>query len=200
MAPESDDPRPELVYWQESGGTGRPRVAVYFAAIDGQVECLRIEIGAQFAAGEYPRRLGARFASSSRPKVLDAATLRGVKLPPEVKRARKAWLASLEEIAGGIFAGQKVSASVRRQARERLDIARESVRYDRPGPSPLGRDHFEKVARVYKQAAEAGEHPTLAVKEQFQVAYPTAGRWVSIARNEYRLLPKTTKGKARAGR
>ncbi len=190
-------PEGELIYVTISEGSRRPRLALYFALVEGRAECVRVEIGAKLLEGEDPWKLGAKFASVPRLRPLDTATLRGIRLHSEVKKARKQWLEELEEIARGSFLGRKVSASARREAKMRLDIAREAAKYDRPGPAHLGKDHFEKVALVYRDAHDRGA-PTQAVAAHFDVSYSTSARWVSRARNEYRLLPKTRRGKARS--
>lgn len=61
---------------------------------------------------------------------------------------------------------------------------------------------MEEVAEVYSAADAAGvRNPTERVKEHFQVAYPTAARWVMKARREpFNTLPPTTPGKAKGGR
>jgi len=196
MAVQPDSGGYELILRRETGGTHQPRLVLSFAAIQGRAECVRVEIGAPFAPGEDPTKLGARFAPK-RLAPLDASTLRRIRLHTEIKGARKAWLGDLEEFATGYFQGYKISRSIREEARTRIGIAKETAKYDRPGPSHLGKDHFEKVALVYRDAYARGESPTLAVAGHFHVARSTAGRWVSIARNEHRLLPKTHRGKAK---
>ncbi len=76
--------------------------------------------------------------------------------------------------------------------------AREAVGHDRPGPRHLGKEWFEEVALIYRDAHARGDPPTLAVAEHFRTSYSTAARWVGRARHEYRLLPKTRAGKARS--
>jgi hypothetical protein len=66
----------------------------------------------------------------------------------------------------------------------------------RPGrPKEHGRAHYADVARVYKKALKSGK-PTAAVSEKFGVSKGAAAKWVAIARNEYKLLPPTSRGKA----
>jgi hypothetical protein len=43
-------------------------------------------------------------------------------------------------------------------------------------------EHLAEVARVYREAWEAGEHPTIAVQDHFGVSHSTAARWVGQAR------------------
>jgi len=184
-----------LVNWSASGGSADPRLKLFFAQVNGRAECVRIEIGAEFQPGENPLTLGSRFKSASlRP--LDVGVLRTIALGRAVKHARALWVAQLEEIASGTFMGVKVKPVVRREAKSRLALAKEAAARDRPGEAPLDREHFEEVARIYDDALAQGERPTWAVKEHFRVSYPTAARYVSIARHTYHLLPKTRRGRA----
>jgi hypothetical protein len=43
-------------------------------------------------------------------------------------------------------------------------------------------EHLANVASVYREAWEAGEHPTKAVESHFGVSHSTAARWVGQAR------------------
>ncbi len=192
---EVQDPPSEgtLVYWRISGGSRKPRLAQYFAMVDGRAECVRVEIGAEFEEGENPRSLGAKFAPSPRLRALQTSTLRDIKLHAEIKKARKEWVRALDSLSG-----EKVSSTIRRAAKSRLSLAREAANYDRPGPPYRGKQHFEEVARVYEHAYQRGGAPTTAVADHFDKPYPTAARWVSRARHEYGLLPKTRRGKARS--
>ncbi|MHC3391331.1 hypothetical protein ACLQ2E_18025 [Streptomyces lavendulocolor] len=45
-------------------------------------------------------------------------------------------------------------------------------------------EHLKEVVRVYTEAAEAGEPPTKAVAELFEVAHSTAAKWVGAARRK----------------
>lgn len=70
----------------------------------------------------------------------------------------------------------------------------------RRGPAPrYARAHYEEVARVYRQEAQAGasSSPTKAVAEHFGVSRPTASRWVERARL---LFPDDTLRAPRKGR
>lgn len=187
-----------LVYWTSSGGSRKPRLAQYFAMVDGRAECVRVEIGAEFEEGENPRKLGAKFAPSPRLRALQTSTLRDIKLHAEIKKARKEWVRALDPLSEGSLHGKKVSSKIRGEAKSRLSLAREAANYDRPGPPHRGKAHFEEVARVYEDAHQRGDAPTTAVADHFDKPYSTAARWVSRARHEYDLLPKTGRGKARS--
>lgn len=54
-------------------------------------------------------------------------------------------------------------------------------------------EHYEQVAEVYDEALDAGDPPTLAVAEAFDVPYTTAARWVRRSR-ALGLLPPPTRG------
>lgn len=59
----------------------------------------------------------------------------------------------------------------------------------------LGLSHYSQVARVYSRAWYAGDPPTKAVAETFEVPYSTAARWVRKCRfGEVRLLGATDPG------
>lgn len=44
--------------------------------------------------------------------------------------------------------------------------------------------HLSEVARVYTEAVERGEPPTMEVAEMFEVAHSTAAKWVGAARRQ----------------
>ena len=54
-------------------------------------------------------------------------------------------------------------------------------------------EHYRQVAEVYDEAIDAGDPPTQAVAETFDVPYTTAARWVRRAR-DLGLLPPPTPG------
>jgi hypothetical protein len=60
-------------------------------------------------------------------------------------------------------------------------------------PQTYGPDHWAEVARVYSDAWGAGLNPTKAVAHRWHLARSTAATWVARARNEYGLLPKTSR-------
>lgn len=67
----------------------------------------------------------------------------------------------------------------------------------RPGrPATYGPDHFQLVAVIWREAHSRRDNPTKAVADAFHVSRYTAGKWVARARNEYHLLPPTTRGRA----
>lgn len=66
-------------------------------------------------------------------------------------------------------------------------------------PPEYGPEHFAEVARVYAAAWRLGRAPTRAVAERWTVSKATAAKWVARARR-LGLLPKTSRGRAAAGR
>ena len=64
-------------------------------------------------------------------------------------------------------------------------------RRPRPGPKPMGREHYEEVARVYLSSPRT---PTKAVKEHFTVSDSTAAKYVAGARWRG-LIASATRGK-----
>ena len=168
---------------------------MYFAMVEGRAECVRIEIGGEFLPGEDPSALGAKFAPG-RLTPLTTSVLRDINLHTDIKTARREWVKTLDRYAAGQGVG--ITAENRKEAKRRLPLAREAAALDRPGPQPLTKKHFEDVALTYRDAHERDDPPTLAVATKFAVSPSTAGRWVGIARNEYHLLPKTERGRARS--
>lgn len=191
-------PEGELIFRKVLGGSRGPHLVLYFALVEGRAECVRVEIGAEFLPGEDRTKLGAKFATIRRLRPLDTATLRGIKLHSQITRARKEWVRELEALATGALYGSDVDKATRREVRSRLRVAREATSRDRPGPPSLEKAHFEKVALVYREAHQRGDPPRSAVAKHFKVSHSTAARWVSRARHELNLLPKTQRGKARS--
>lgn len=66
------------------------------------------------------------------------------------------------------------------------------------GRPRLGDDTYRRVADVYTAALRQGLPPTKAVALAERISQPTAATWVRRAR-ERGFLPKTTRGRARAG-
>lgn len=64
-------------------------------------------------------------------------------------------------------------------------------------PPEYGPEHWEKVAQVYREAFAKNRTPTRAVARRFKVTPSAAAKWVAQCR-ERGLLPRTTRGKARA--
>jgi hypothetical protein len=181
---------------------GKPQVVVYMAMVNGRAECVRVEIGTPFAPGQDPMEIGSKFPERMLHPI-NGETIKELHIPALIRDTQRYWPEFLRQLVSGEMQGGrkfKVSASSRRWAKDYLATAEETARFTRPGPQQLEKEHFANVAKVYEQAIDAGMPPRLAVAEQFQVSQSTAGRWVGIARNEFRLLPKTTAGVARSKR
>lgn len=72
------------------------------------------------------------------------------------------------------------------------DIARSARRQPRRG-IPISDGDLDEVAKIYKAALLAGEHPNLNVQEEMHLSRSTASRWIAKARERGFL------GKARQG-
>ncbi len=57
------------------------------------------------------------------------------------------------------------------------------------GQRSWGDDHYERVARAYRAAEEAGQAPRLVIAERWQVEPPTVSRWLAKARRRGHLEP-----------
>jgi hypothetical protein len=73
-----------------------------------------------------------------------------------------------------------------------------SSRRGRPPGVAWGPDHWERVAKLYNEAWERREPPTVAVEIGMPCATSTAVQWVHRCR-KMGLLPETEQGKARGG-
>jgi hypothetical protein len=104
----------------------------------------------------------------------------------ELLAAKGAFLDLVEEQLPGIPADQVAQA---RDSLAALDFNGDSKRRRADD-----RGHFERVAAIYRQAAQQGLNPTQEVQRQLNASYSSATKWVGIARNRYGLLPKTRPG------
>lgn len=185
-----------LIYrhaWVSEDGV---QVLMYFAFVEGNVECVRIDIGNRME-GEKEWAIGSRFIAQGYLQPISASLIRSLGLTTRVKEARRSWARDLETIANGTWSQQVVPKAARVNARIRLEGAKEAVRRQRPGPRYRGTAHLKRVALVYREAKDRGDSPTMAVMDDQSVAYSTAARYVSLARKDG-LLPPTTQGRARS--
>jgi hypothetical protein len=108
------------------------------------------------------------------------------------------WMSRRKGLSGLILDSPQASAAWKRKVRK-AQKQLETAAPPRPGRKPVyGRDHFEQVAQVYKQALRRRKPPTKTVAEWPDwgpVDISTAAKWVSRARNEFGFLPPTTQGK-----
>lgn len=79
-------------------------------------------------------------------------------------------------------------------------VYKHRVGFDQPRrgrPPKYGPEHFEEVARVYREAFAINRTPTRAVARHFETTSAAAAKWVARCR-QLGLLPETSRGKARA--
>lgn len=119
-----------------------------------------------------------------------APQILGLRLEPDVDdegRLRNGWLvrdviintASLRRLP--LVRLREAAAQLRRaQLDEVFKALRPRVR--KPG-QPLPSSHLEDVAALYRAAVEGGQAPLPAICRKWQVARPTASRWVRAARD-----------------
>jgi hypothetical protein len=170
------------------------RVVLRFAEVDGRVECVGLEVGADFNALNAPD-----------PEPLTVTNLRKIHLPPLVEEAARHyldWLREQEQIPGFLNTDaptdydQRILARLHEIARARRPAATAKRRQGRTGrPVERGPEHLAQVAKVYTDAHLASLPPTRAVAEEWTVSRSTAAKWVARAR-EARLLGPTEPRKA----
>ena len=111
------------------------------------------------------------------------------------------WLSDHKQTVEHILGSPVASAQWKRRVRKAQKKI-DSLAAPRPGRKPVyDRDHFEKVAAVYRQALRERKPPTKAVAdcpEWGPVDVSTAAKWVSRACHEFGFLPLTTQGKPAA--
>ena len=181
-----------------------------FGVLDGRPSVMAVQLYAidPDEIKRAARRAGATEALASNPWDIEwaalppmpapqAITTSGVRLP--LAKLTADYLASM----GPVVEEQMTDGSTEwRVAAERmhglLDHVADQTKPRRgPGRPPIyGREHFEKVAGVYLEALRVGEAPTEKVAGVYKVNKSTASKWVTKARDEYGLLPRTVKGKA----
>lgn len=156
------------------------RIEARFAMIDGRLECVGLEIGPMLtpdetfhvdAKGSELRPLTTAEMRFPFRRVIDMA--RGVAIM--VRTGTGDFDADFRELVADMNA---------------LDAAKQEPA-KRPGrPPAYGRDHFRKVARVYREhVTSGGRTPTKAVQEHFTVTKSTAAKWVARARELRELEP-----------
>ena len=140
--------------------------------------CIGLEIGPQLAVGVAESFVDA-VDEDLRP--LQSAEIR-VPLRELVDR-------SIE--MGALAVPVPPGADVYELGQEVMSLWTRSMKEKKPGRPPLyGRDHFEKVARIYlEHQAKGGRAPTKAVADQMAGgSKSTAAKWVARAR-ELGLIP-----------
>jgi hypothetical protein len=160
------------------GRRGLPPLTLSFAEVDGRVECVRLEIGANLENRVEPD-----------PKPLTSSLLRKVNLGQLVAEARRDYLKGIRSLDREAGIDPAILAP-------HLAAAERSHEVRPGGRARLDRAELELVAEVYLQAHRRREPPTKAVAQAFYLSRTGAAKRVAKAR-ALGLLPKTTKGKAK---
>jgi hypothetical protein len=169
------------------------RVVLRYAEVDGRAECVGLEVGADFEASD-----------ARDPPPLTSSALRRIKLAELIEEGARRYrdqLRELAELPGFLNSepdpeGERLARRTRTSARRRLPAATATTRRGRTGrPIERGPEHLAQVAKVYAHAYRAGQRPTEAVRQEWQVSKTTAAKWVARAR-EAGLLGPTTQRRA----
>jgi hypothetical protein len=167
--------------WEWPTEVDGTRVVLRYAEVDGRAECVGLEVGADFEAGNAPD-----------PHPLTSSTLRRIKLAQLIEEGARHYRDRLHEQADlpGFLnsesdpEGERLAGRIRTRARRRLPAATAAARRGRTGrPVERGPEHLAQVAKVYVDAYRAGQHPTKAVGQTWQVSRTTAAKWVARARD-----------------
>jgi hypothetical protein len=132
------------------------RIHLWFEAIDGRIECTRFLMWMGDTPDGQPSPEG---------QPVTATALRGVNLGTLIDGLPRA-------VREQVAAHAQLAAVVERMPVEPRRVGRKPL-YDR--------DHWRKVAEVYRKAA--GRSPTKAVADHFNVSRATASGWVRRARD-----------------
>jgi hypothetical protein len=152
------------------GKDGFYDVTLRFAPIEGRMECVGIDV--QPVPG---------------PRTLTAVALHSLPLGKLIEKRRKEAgdvVVTVDTVGAIAWVGQPVVVTVTRRGGR---------------PPKYGPEHWQEVARIYREAYEHSKNrtPTRAVARHFRVSDTAAAKWVAKCRH-LGLLPKTTRGKPRA--
>jgi hypothetical protein len=186
---------------EEVFNLGDARMRLTFGLVSGRIEVVGLELWSADPRtqpenwGRYdPRQMKGKDNNFDVKREGPIATvdLRGIALQGLVND----WLNENAQTVQMILDSPRAPAEWQRRVRKsQKQLAEASV--GRRGRKPqYGLEHFEAVANVYRKAQMQRKPPTEAVAEWGNVNTSTAAKWVSRARNEYGLLPKTTQGRA----
>ena len=156
-------------------------VSATFTLLDGRPECVSLTFGLKAVGGSSAPVQWTALRAVNGGELIDA-------LRHQVLDDDRAYI----ERVFGRFPPES------RATLDRLGVTRSAFEEERPTGRPrlYGRDHFEAVAAVYRQAHSTGK-PTQAVAEHFSVSSTTAAKWVARCRSpELKLLGAATPGKA----
>lgn len=154
-------------------------ITLHWLPIEGRMECAGIDIRSfRRLPGQDQRKL-----YGSEPQAVTTSVLRSIPLARIIDEHR----ARLRDWPSQSRIGELVPARVRRTMWKPGKRGR---------PPTYGPEHFEEVARVYREAYEINRTPTRHVARHFKTTESAAAKWVARCR-ELGLLPKTTRGRAR---
>jgi hypothetical protein len=145
-------------------------ITLRFAPIDGRMECVGVDV--QPVPGTRP---------------VTAVALHSLPLGKLIEKRRKQAgdiVVKVDTVGAIAWVGQPVVVTVSRRGGR---------------PPRYGPEHWQEVALIYRDAYEHSPNrtPTRAVARHFKVSDTAAAKWVAKCRR-LELLPKTTRGKARA--
>ena len=161
-------------------GSRQPVEALFitrrYAIVDGRVECVNVEIGADFDTPGW---------NVIRP--LRAEDLRHIPLGALIDEDKRSRIEGLEEL----LADPTTTADVKRRVNAALPEARASL------GRTYGLEDLQEVARVYTEAWNAGRPPTAAVARHLGKSKSAAAHIIAKCRApELGLIPPTSQGKA----
>lgn len=147
---------------------------------------------------------GITWVGEAPPEVLTARLLREVPLGEIISAKRADYheaLLTVNEFAELLRDrhGEPLPVETHMALTDRLVTEMRSVRRGAPGRKPMyGREHYQQVADIYRDAHTKGQPPTKTVAAFFNLSSSAAGKHVAKARS-MGLLPPTSRGKAKAG-
>jgi hypothetical protein len=162
-----------------AGEDGVYNVTLRFAPIEGRMECVGLDVAAVPGPGR---------------RTVSAVALHSIPLGKLIEKRRKEAgdvTVTVDTVGAIAWVGQPVT------------ISGTSSRRVGGRPPTYGLEHWQEVARIYREAYAKNRTPTRAVARHFskawrrQVSETAAAKWVAKCR-ALELLPKTTRGKARA--
>lgn len=175
------------IRWKGKDGTYE--VVLRFAPVDGRMECVGVDVEAVprgtrvvTAVALHSIPLG-KLIEKRRPKVIWKGQEVSIRVTPATVAA-KASVPTPTVLVGHTF----TKAPTFPQGQVTRRVGR---------PPKYGPEHWQKVARIYQEAWSKNRTPTRAVARHFKVSETAAAKWVARCR-ALGLLPKTTRGKARA--
>lgn len=210
----------KVMRWPDPDRWDSPfEITLHFGWVEGRMECVGLDVRSfQMLPGAGIADMEALVGSTS-PEPVTSSVLRSIPLGHLIDEARTEVLRQAEQRREalrkrGPMTLRRIKAEIKRRGYfvypiERTEMRQwvsEDVRRDeqiwakeprRGRPPTYGLQHFEQVARIYREAYAAGRTPTRAVARHFKVSHTAAAKWVGRSR-ALGLLPATTRGRARA--